>query len=259
MPHWSEREQFIYGFHLEIQKEILKSFAVPLLCSDTSDEESDEEEEENFDVMSKAFVYYALKNSHYIFCPLTYRPDIKGTRFMGNTPRWKQILRGEIYNDAEFLKIFRVPLPMFLAFARILKDCPPFQSHDLKQHKHFSPKLHLLVTMKYFDSKGNACSAINVKDALGIGKGSVLNYVDHAVAAILLLENKSIFWPDAAKRHEISTQIKDQYPFPKVVGTVDGTHLVLSMKPSLHGEDYFTQKSRYAVVAMVVQDDKCLI
>ena len=41
-----------------------------------------------------------------------------------------------------------------------------------------------------------------------------------------------------------------------MVGTVDGTHLGLAMKPSLHGEDYFTQKSRYAVVAMVVNDDK---
>ena len=41
-----------------------------------------------------------------------------------------------------------------------------------------------------------------------------------------------------------------------MVGTVDGTHLGLAMKPSLHGEDYFTRKSRYAVVAMVVNDDK---
>ncbi len=81
-------------------------------------------------------------------------------------------MRGEIYNDAEFLKIFRVPLPMFLALARILKDCPSFQCRDLKQRKHFSHKLHLLVTLKYFGSKGNACSAINVKDGLGIGKGS---------------------------------------------------------------------------------------
>jgi hypothetical protein len=28
------------------------------------------------------------------------------------------------------------------------------------------------------------------------------------------------------------------------------------MNPSLHGEEYFTRKSRYAVVAMVVNDDE---
>jgi hypothetical protein len=32
--------------------------------------------------------------------------------------------------------------------------------------------------------------------------------------------------------------------------------LRLAFKPSLHGEEYFTQKSRYAVVAVVVNDDK---
>jgi hypothetical protein len=49
--------------------------------------------------------------------------------------------------------------------------------------------------------------------------------------------------------------LKRSSPPPKVVGTVDGTHLGLATKPSLYGEDYFTWKSRYAVVAMVVNDD----
>ena len=37
---------------------------------------------------------------------------------------------------------------------------------------------------------------------------------------------------------------------------VNGTHLGPALKPSLHGEDYFTRKSCYAVVAMVVNDGK---
>ncbi len=53
--------------------------------------------------------------------------------------------------------------------------------------------------------------------------------------------------------------MKTEFLFPKVVGTVDGTHLRLATKPTLHGEEYFTQKPRYAVVAMVVKDDKCRI
>ncbi len=48
--------------------------------------------------------------------------------------------------------------------------------------------------------------------------------------------------------------------FPKVVGTVDGTHLGLSTSPVCHGEDYFSRKSNYAIVAMVVNDDKhCIL
>ena len=41
-----------------------------------------------------------------------------------------------------------------------------------------------------------------------------------------------------------------------MVGTVDGTHLGLEIKPPLYGEDYFTWKSKDGVVAMVVNDDK---
>jgi hypothetical protein len=37
---------------------------------------------------------------------------------------------------------------------------------------------------------------------------------------------------------------------------VEGTHLGLQETPSLHGEDYLTQKSEYAIVAMVVCNGK---
>jgi hypothetical protein len=40
------------------------------------------------------------------------------------------------------------------------------------------------------------------------------------------------------------------------VGTVDETHLGLAIKPHLYGEGFFTWKSKYGVVAMVVNDDK---
>lgn len=72
---------------------------------------------------------------------------------MDDILRWKCKLQGEIYNDPESLNFFRVPLPMFLAFARILHQCPSFQCNDLKQCKYFSHKLHLLVTMKNFGAK----------------------------------------------------------------------------------------------------------
>jgi hypothetical protein len=62
----------------------------------------------------------------------------------------------------------------------------------------------LLVTLKYFGSEGSATSFINVKDGLGIGKGSILNYVKRTVSALLSFEWHSIFWPDAAEHIEIS-------------------------------------------------------
>ncbi len=92
---------------------------------------------------------------------------------------------------------------MFLNFARLFKDHPAFRS-TVKQRHHFSCKLHLLVALKYFGSQGNAASAFHVKDRLDLGKGSVLKYLDWAIAAINSFGNRSIFWLNPAERVEIS-------------------------------------------------------
>jgi hypothetical protein len=111
----------------------------------------------------------------------------------------------------------------------------------------------LLQALKYFGSQGSASSAIHVMEGLDIGKGSVLNYVNCSVSAISYFQKRSIFRPSAPECVEISRHFKEQFFLPRLVGTVDGTHLGLTMKPSLHGRDYFTQKSKYATV---VNDDK---
>jgi predicted DNA-binding protein YlxM (UPF0122 family) len=100
---------------------------------------------------------------------------------------------------------------MFLS-VRLPKNCPSFSS-DVKQWKPLSHKLHLLVTLKYLGSEGNASSFSRVKDGLGIGKGSVLNCIEHTVNALLTFQNRSIFWPSAAERQDISEQFKEDF-FP---------------------------------------------
>jgi hypothetical protein len=58
------------------------------------------------------------------------------------------------------------------------------------------------------------------------------------------------------KEKVIKGQIKESHYFLNCIGMVEGTYLGLQEKLSLHGEEYFTQKSEYAIVAMVVYDDK---
>jgi hypothetical protein len=43
--------------------------------------------------------------------------------------------------------------------------------------------------------EGNAASALNVKQGVGIGKGSIKTYLARAVDAVLSLFNNTIFWP----------------------------------------------------------------
>ncbi len=88
---------------------------------------------------------------------------------------------------------------------------------------HFSVELHLLVLLKFLGSEGNAASALSVKQGLGIGKGSVLNYIRRAVDAVLSLFVDTVFWPDAEERLEISNRVREKFHFPKCVGFADGT------------------------------------
>ena len=177
MPRRSVRDKLLQDLHINVQVDILNTFALPLLCYNSSDDDSDDEDSRQTALVAKMAAYTAMEDSRYFFREPKYRHDIRCAGISDRIPRWKKILNGNIYNDEEFLKFFRVPREMFLNFARLFKDHPAFSS-NVKQRNHFSHKLHLLIALKYFGGQGNAASAIHVKDGLDIGKGSVLNYVD---------------------------------------------------------------------------------
>jgi hypothetical protein len=88
MPRQSNHENFLHQFHTKIQGEILSSFVVPLLCSDSSDDDSDGEEERCYSIAAKVAAYAAMEDSRYIFRTLTYRPDVQHAgSFWDDEPR----------------------------------------------------------------------------------------------------------------------------------------------------------------------------
>jgi hypothetical protein len=99
-------------------------------------------------------------------------------------------------NEEEFLKIFCIPRKLFHSFVHLPKHHVAVCWNGLKQRKHYSTELHLLVLLKYIGSKGNACTTINVKEGHSFGKGSVRSYLLRAVEAVLSLFKESVFWPN---------------------------------------------------------------
>ena len=130
-----------------------------------------------------------------------------------------------------------------------------FARNGLKQRKHFSAELHLLVLLKFLGLEGNAATAIHVKQGLGLGKGSIRNYILRAVDAVLSLFSQIVCWPDADEHVEISRHICDKFHFPKCVGMIDATFFGLGYKPELQGEEYFNHKQKYAINSMIICDD----
>jgi hypothetical protein len=223
------------------------------MCED-SDVDSEDEEVVSTKVIAAA-QYAALMNFRYIFRASSYHADVRGRRMGYSMSEWKKIVLGYKYNEEEFLKIFRVLRQLFFSLVQLLKNHPAFGRHGKRQRKHFSVELHLLVLLKYMGAEGNGCSAINLKHGLGIGKGSVTNYLRRAVEAVLSLFSDTVFWPDDHEREEISQRLRQKNHFPKCVGAIDGTHLGLAFKPELDREEYWTRKQHYAVAATLVCDD----
>jgi hypothetical protein len=124
--------------------------------------------EDEVELSSKviAAMYYSAARSYHYFCWTKYHPDICGRKLHYGMPDWKKIVRGDKYNDEEFLKLFRVPRKCFNALFRLFKHHAAFSKRGLKQRKHFSIKLHLLVVLKYFGSEGNAAVALSVQQGL---------------------------------------------------------------------------------------------
>jgi hypothetical protein len=106
--------------------------------------------------------YAALSNVQYIIRDTKYHPDVRGRRLGYGLPRWKKIVLGQKYNKEEFIKIFHIPRKLFHSFVQLLKHHAAFRQNGLKQWKHYSTELHLLVLLKYVGSEGNACTALAV-------------------------------------------------------------------------------------------------
>jgi hypothetical protein len=148
-----------------------------LVDNSDSEEDSDDDEMLNTKVLA-AIQYAAVTNFRYLFRETKYRPDIRGKRLGYGMPEWKRIVFGYKYNDEEFLKVFHIPRDLLRSFAAVLKNHRAFHKRGVKQRRHFSLELHLLVLPKFMGSEGNASSALNVKQGLGIGKDSVKNDLD---------------------------------------------------------------------------------
>ncbi len=63
---------------------------------------------------------------------------------------------GNIYNDEEFLKTFCIPQESIKPLVELLKGHHSFGRNGVKQRRHFSTELHLLVLLKLLGSEGKA-------------------------------------------------------------------------------------------------------
>jgi hypothetical protein len=157
-------------------------------------------------------------------------------------------------SDTEFRFHFRISRETFWELVELLKDHEAFTRRGSDSRGPPPKPAHhqLLVLLKYYGCEGNQASSKALSTFFATSNGVVDTCRNNALQALLSLEDRIYFWPDAGERRAIAMRIKQQYRFPNCVGLIDGTLLPLASRPLLHGENYLSRKRFYAIVMLVV-------
>lgn len=156
-----------------------------------------------------------------------------------------------------FKQQFRMTREAFRGVLRLIRVDPVFYNDS--HHKQAPIGEQLAVTLNRLGTTGNGTSIGAVAVKFGLSHGTVMKYTERVVEAIGNLADLYIRFPDARERAEISRRVGHKFGFDGCVGFVDGTHIILSQRPGVSGESFFTRKQRYAMNAQVVCDDKKVI
>lgn len=87
-----------------------------------------------------------------------------------------------------------------------------------------------------------------------ITEGSVQNWTNRFIVAVLGLKDEYMHWPTPQERSVLKDQTAEMSFFKDCVGFVDGTLIPLATAPRTTPEDYWTRKSFYAYNIMLVCD-----
>ena len=66
-------------------------------------------------------------------------------------------------------------------------------------------------------------------------------------------------WPKSSHREAMKTEIKILYGFQNCIGIIDGTIVILDIRPSYYGGSYWCRKQCYSVNVQVVCDHNARI
>jgi hypothetical protein len=156
--------------------------------------------------------------------------------------------------ENEFKETVRLDKRTLIFIENLIKDDAIFSNNSRNPQK--PVRLQLVVTLERLGCFGNGASVGRVARANGIGNGTVTLYTRRVIDALLRHWETNVRWPTRSERQISSTFHDEEYQMPGAIGIVDGTHFILSQRPAIDGEVYFTRKKRYAVNAQLVCDEK---
>ena len=189
------------------------------------------------------------------------RTGILATRYL-NSRIYETVKHGMVdmlqsYDDRGFKAEVRMDKLSFYQIVRMIEGFPIFQNRSRNQQ---APVwVQCFVAFRRLGTYGNANSLIRNAHHAGFAEGSVVNFTNRVVAALLSLHDRYIHWPDADERSSIKSRFRSKFGINGAVGIVDGTPIVFSQKPSIDGETFFSRKGFYCINLQLICDDTGMI
>lgn len=150
-----------------------------------------------------------------------------------------------------FLVIARMTQDQFWNLVTRIQDSHVFQNRT--DNKQVPVAWQLLVALANLGSSGNGGDISHLAYMFHILEGSVHNWTNRCMYAILQIENEWVNWPNVEERRDLKKKIQDSH-FQDCIGFMDGTLVPLAFAPPRNPEDYWTRKQFYAFNVMLVCD-----
>ncbi|KNE89899.1 hypothetical protein PSTG_16647 [Puccinia striiformis f. sp. tritici PST-78] len=132
----------------------------------------------------------------------------------------------------------RMTRKSFFALADALKDHHIFYNNS--NNPQAPGEMQLIVALSHLGMCGNGGSPHVLAQYYNISPGSVENYTNRCMLAIIkTLERKHVYWPNAQQRATLTETLQGKTVFDGCISFVDGTIFPLASAPTKHKEDYW--------------------
>jgi DDE superfamily endonuclease len=241
MPRTSIRAKLI---------QLLQGFAIleEIFPADDTEENDDifdlleDEYARRFDFTSPASVIQLISSRRY----LNVRAPVPKSR------HWVNNVLNEL-DDERFKTETRVSRNAFDFILEKIKDHPIFHRSE-KNNQQLPVENQLHIALYRFGRYGNGASIRDIANHAGIGEGTVEKITRRIITALLSLEPQYLCWYSQGEKNAMKARIDATFGFPECIGFLDGTSVILDLKPEKNHQDYYNRKSRYAINAQILCD-----
>lgn len=173
--------------------------------------------------------------------------SLASTRFLNprvpipKSDEWKEIFFH--FPEGDFRQMVRMDSISFIRILQKIEDHPVFRNESL--HGQEKVWVQLVVALNRLGCFGNGISIGRVARFAVISNGSVWNYTNRVITAIVSLSADYVYWPDEAQRRKLAAHFFSKHGLKNCVDIVDGTPVIFMQKPAVDGETFY---DRYAKI-----------